>query len=584
MFVRLKITESKNAKSLYVIRSTYENGKHSSEIVEKLGTYAELLKKLDGIDPIAWAKAYIKELNEKEKAGKHDVSITFSPTKPMEKNKQVLFNGGYLFLQAIYYTLGLDSISKTISKKHKFTFDLNSILSNLLYSRILFPASKLATMQLVQKFLEPPAFDIQHVYRALGIIAEESDFIQSELYKNSLRVADRNTHVLYYDCTNFFFEIEQESGLRQYGISKEHRPNPIVQMGLFMDADGIPLAFNISKGNTNEQVTLTPLEQKLLKDFELSKLVVCTDAGLASTANRKFNDKKNRAFITTQSIKKLKKPLQQWALSKSGWHIAGTEGTFDITKLDADDTVFVVYKNTTFYKERWINENGLEQRLIVTYSLKYRDYQREIRRAQLERATKLVQKSPQKIGKYNQNDFKRFISKQSITPDGEIAGKDVYSIDADRILKEEMFDGYYGICTNLEDDVQSILRINHQRWEIEESFRIMKTEFQARPVYLSRDDRIYAHFTTCFLALTLYRFLEKILKERFTCHRIIESLRNMNFYKVKSQGYIPTYVSDDFTDLLNEKFQLQTDRQIITSQEMKNIFKTTKNKKTLLKK
>mgnify|MGYP003617340594 FL=1 len=276
--------------------------------------------------------------------------------------------------------------------------------------------------------------------------------------------------------------------------------------------------------------------------------------------------------------------MQQWALSKSGWHIAGTEGTFDITKLDADDTVFEVYKNTTFYKERWINENGLEQRLIVTYSLKYRDYQREIRRAQLERATKLVQKSPQKIGKYNQNDVKRFISKQSITPDGEIAGKDVYSIDADRILKEEMFDGYYGICTNLEDDVQSILRINHQRWEIEESFRIMKTEFQARPVYLSRDDRIYAHFTTCFLALTLYRFLEKILKERFTCHRIIESLRNMNFYKVKSQGYIPTYVSDDFTDLLNEKFQLQTDRQIITSQEMKNIFKTTKNKKTLLKK
>lgn len=582
--MRLKITESKNAKSLYVIRSTYEKGKHSSKIVEKLGTYADLLEKLNGQDPIAWAKGYIAELNEKEKVGKREVRISFSPAKRIEKNQQVLFNGGYLFLQALYYALGLDSISKIISKKHKFTFDLNSILSNLLYARILFPASKLATMQIVQKFLESPSFELQHIYRALGIIAAESDLIQSELYKNSLQVADRNTRILYYDCTNFFFEIEQESGLRQYGISKEHRPNPIVQMGLFMDGDGIPLAFNISKGNTNEQITLTPLEQKLLKDFELSKFVVCTDAGLASTANRKFNDKKNRAFITTQSIKKLKKTLQQWALSKSGWHIPGTEGTFDITKLDTDDAVSEAYKNTIFYKERWIKENDLEQKLIVTFSLKYRDYQREIRRAQLERAIKLLQKNPQKIVKHNQNDYKRFISKKSITSDGEIAEKNLYTIDADLILKEELFDGYYGICTNLEEDAQAIIRINQQRWEIEESFRIMKTEFQARPVYLSRDDRIHAHFTTCFLALTLYRFLEKILDQRFTCHKIIENLRNMNFYKVKSEGYIPAYVSDDFTDLLHEKFQFQTDRQIVTVQEMKNIFKTTKNRKTLLKK
>lgn len=582
--MHLSIVESKNSKSLYVIRSTYKNGRNSSERIEKLGTYAELLEKLNGQDPIVWAKAYIAELNEKEKAGRREVTVTFSPQKRIMKNQHVLFNGGYLFLQVIYYALGLDSILKTISRKHKFTFDLNSILSNLLYARILFPASKLATMQIAQKFLEPPSFEIQHVYRALGIISEESDFIQSELYKNSRRAIDRNTRILYYDCTNYFFEIEQESGLRQYGMSKEHRPNPIVQMGLFMDGDGIPLAFSISKGNTNEQVTLTPLEQKLLKDFELSKLVVCTDAGLASTANRKFNDKKNRAFITTQSIKKLKKPLLQWALAKAGWHIPGTDVTFDLTKLDTDDALYEVYKNTTFYKERWIKENDLEQRLIVTFSLKYRDYQRGIRRSQLERALKLVHKYPQKIGKCHSNDFKRFIAKKSITPDGEIAAKNLYSIDAELILKEEMFDGYYGICTNLEDDAQSIIRTNHQRWEIEESFRIMKTEFQARPVYLSRDDRIHAHFTTCFLALTLYRFLEKLLEERFSCHKIIEGLRNLNFYKLGSEGYIPTYVSDDFTDLLHEKFQFHTDRQIIPTQEMKNIFKTSKNKKTLLEK
>ena len=582
--MHLKITESKNARSLYVIRSTYNNGKHSSEIVKKLGTYAQLLEKLNGQDPIAWAKAYIAELNEKEKAGKREINVSFSPAKTMDFNKQVLFNGGYLFLQAIYHLLGLDSITKKIAKKHKFTFDLNAILSNLLYARILFPSSKLAAMQLVKKFLEQPSFELQHVYRALGIIAQENDLIQSELYKNSLLVAQRNTHILYYDCTNFFFEIEQEEGLRQYGISKEHRPNPIVQMGLFMDGDGIPLAFNISPGNTNEQVTLTPLEEKLLQDFELSKLVVCTDAGLASAANRKFNDKKDRAFITTQSIKKLKKPLQEWAMDKTGWRIPGKDGLFDISKIDTDEAVAEAYKSTTFYKERWIKENGFEQRLVVTFSLKYRNYQRSVRQSQIERAMKAIEKNPQKIGKTNQNDYKRFISKKSITSDGEIAKKNIFSMDTDRIAREESFDGYYAICTNLEDEALKIIEINHQRWEIEESFRIMKSEFHSRPVYLSRDDRIRAHFMTCFLALTLYRFLELRLDKRFTCHQIIDGLRNMNFYKIKSEGFAPAYEYDEFMEALHAEFPFKTNMQIIPTQEMKNIFKASRNRKALLKK
>ena len=582
--MRLNIVKSKNSQSLYVIRSTYENGHRSTEIVEKLGTYAQLLEKLNGQDPIAWAKAYIAELNEKEKAGKREINVSFSPAKTMDFNKQVLFNGGYLFLQAIYHLLGLDSITKKIAKKHKFTFDLNAILSNLLYARILFPSSKLAAMQLVKKFLEQPSFELQHVYRALGVIAQENDLIQSELYKNSLLVAQRNTHILYYDCTNFFFEIEQEEGLRQYGISKEHRPNPIVQMGLFMDGDGIPLAFNISPGNTNEQVTLTPLEEKLLQDFELSKLVVCTDAGLASAANRKFNDKKDRAFITTQSIKKLKKTLQEWALDKTGWRIPGKNGLFDISKIDTDEALAEAYKSTTFYKERWIKENGFEQRLVVTFSLKYRNYQRSVRQSQIERAMKAIEKNPQKISKTNQNDYKRFISKKSITSDGEIAKKNIFSMDTDRIAKEEAFDGYYAICTNLEDEALKIIEINHQRWEIEESFRIMKSEFHSRPVYLSRDDRIRAHFMTCFLALTLYRFLELRLDKRFTCHQIIDGLRNMNFYKIKSEGFAPAYEYDEFMEALHAEFPFKTNMQIIPTQEMKNIFKASRNRKALLKK
>ena len=298
-------------------------------------------------------------------------------------------------------------------KKYSFKYDLNNILSNLLYSKIIFPSSKLATYNLSKKFIEQPNFELQHIYRALEVIAKENDFVQSELYKNSLKYSKRNTGILYYDCTNYFFEIEQEEGLKQYGPSKEHRPNPIVQMGLFMDGDGIPLAFNITSGNTNEQTTLTPTEKKILNDFKLSKFIVCTDAGLASTANRKFNDKQDRAFITTQSIKKLKKPLKDWALDPTVWSVSGDYKKYDISKLEETDEI----KNKVFYKKRAIKENGLEQYLIVTYYLKYKNYQQRIRNNQIERAKKAIESKSIKLDKSNQNDYKRFVTKTSVTKD-----------------------------------------------------------------------------------------------------------------------------------------------------------------------
>ena len=568
--MRLMISKSPNAQSLYVIKSVFQDGKRSSKIVEKLGTYDELQIKLNGEDPIAWAKHYINELNKMDKEDKNKVMVQYSPTKLIEKDQQNSFNGGYLFLQKIYYELGLHSICKQISDKYKFAFNLNSILSRLIYGRIIFPSSKLATFQLSSSFLEQPDFDIQHVYRALEVISKETDFIQSALYKNSLHTLKRNSRILYYDCTNYFFEVEQEEGLKQYGFSKEHRPNPIVQMGLFMDGDGIPLAFNINKGNTNEQVTLKPLEQKILDDFKLSKFIVCTDAGLASTDNRKFNDKKERAFITTQSVKKLKKHLKDWALSPTGWHLDGDSKTYDLTQLNGDNDV-----SKTFFKERWIKEDDLEQKIIVTYSLKYRNYQRQIRNSQIDRAKKVIENNPTKLKKVNQNDFKRFIAKTAITPDGEIAQKELFSINLDLISQEEAFDGFYAVCTNLEDAAPDIIKVNQRRWEIEECFRIMKSEFKARPVYLSRDDRIEAHFATCFLSLVIYRLLEKKLNSRFTTCEIIQGLRAMNFHEIIGDGYIPTYTRTNFTDALHEKFGFRTDYQIIKTSKMKTIIKTT---------
>jgi transposase len=574
--MRLKIVKSKNVNLYYVIKTVYIKGKEKTITVEKLGNDQDLLKKANGQQPLEWAKEYVKKLNQKEKENNLDIIIKKSTSKLIPKNQQNSFNGGYLFLEKIYYELGLNNICKDISKKYKFAYDLDNILSRLVYGRIIFPASKLATNDLSKKFIEQPTFDLQHIYRALEVISKETDFIQSELYKNSLDISKRNTNILYYDCTNYFFEIEEESGLRQYGPSKEHRPNPITQMGLFMDGDGIPLAFNISSGNTNEQVTLTPLEEKILDDFKLSKFIVCTDAGLASYANRKFNDKDERAFITTQSIKKLKKHLMDWALASDGWHLSGDSKEYNINEIDENEDIF---KDKTFFKERWIKENDLEQKLIVTYSLKYKNYQRQIRNAQIERARNAINTKTFKLDKCNQNDYKRFIKKTNITTDGEIAEKKILNINNDIIEKEEKFDGFYGVCTNLEDGAEEIIKVNQRRWEIEESFRIMKSEFKARPVYLSRDDRIVAHFTTCFLSLVLLRFLEKRLEEKYSSSKIIDCLREMNFMENIGNGYIPTYTRTDLTDDLHDKFGFRTDYEIVSLKKMKKLLENLKYNK-----
>jgi transposase len=575
--MRLKVSRSKNATSFYVTKTVYIDKKEKTITVEKLGTEAALRDKLNGQDPYEWAKNYVDKLNQEEKIQNRDVLVKFSQSKLIDKDSQNSFNGGYLFLQQLYHQLGIHKICKSISSKHKFSYDLDAILSRLIYGRILFPTSKLNTFELSKKLLEQPDFEIQHVYRALEVLAEESDFIQSELYKNSLSVAKRNDKILFYDCTNYFFEIEQEEGIKQYGPSKEHRPNPIVEMGLFMDGDGIPLAFSIHSGNTNEQTTLKPLERQIIEDFKLSKFIVCTDAGLSSTENRKFNNIKGRAFITTQSVKKLKKHFKNWALDPTGWSHPAIAEPFDIRNLDEDIELYEKFKNDTFYKARWIKEDGLEQKLIVTYSLKFRDYQRQIRNRQLERALKLLDGNIKNIDKKRQNDYKRFITTTKVTDDGEVADKSIYRLDEEIITNEALYDGYYAVCTNLDDDPADIAAINHSRWKIEECFRIMKSEFKARPVFLQKDDRIKAHFITCFLALVVYRYLEKMLGNKFTTPEIISHLKEMNFFSMKDEGYAPEYTRTDFTDALHEAFGFRTDYEIISKKMMKKILKDTKN-------
>jgi len=561
----------------HVIQDVRKNGKRSTEIIENLGSASEICEKYHVSDADAWAADYIKRKREEAASKDHKVLVSYNTSAVIDKDKRLSFNAGYLFLQQIYYQLGLPSICRKIKKENSFEYDLDNILSRLIYGRILFPSSKLSCYEQSQKLIEEPQFDLHQVYRALTTLSENSDMIQAELYKRSKKLVKRNTGVLFYDCTNYFFEMEHEGGLKQYGPSKEHRPNPIVQMGLFMDKSGIPLAFCINPGNQNEQLSLKPLEQQIMRDFELSKFIVCTDAGLSSDANRKFNNYGERSFITAQSIKKLKADLKDWCLDTTGWELEGSKKKYDISELDNTPE----NRKKIFYKQKLIEgydeerDITFDQTIIVTYSLKYKEYQQTVRNRQIERAKKLIEK-PSSADKRSQNDAKRFIKKTPFTNDGEIAIRAMYELDETAIADEARYDGFYAVCTNLDDDPADIAKINHDRWEIEESFRIMKSEFEARPVYLQRDDRIEAHFLTCFIALMIYRILEKKLGDKYTCEEIIRTLREMDMRKVGEHGYIPSYTRTQVTDSLHENAGFRTDYELITPKSMAGIIRRTK--------
>ena len=577
--MNLIISKSKNSKSLYIQKSFRKNGKSTSKVVKKLGTMEELLPQHNNSEDevIAWGKKIAKKMTEEEKRDKDIVLISLSQSKLLEPMKQTSYNGGYLFLQDIFHSLKLDKICRDIQDEYKFEYDLADVLSRLIYSRIIYPSSKLSTFEDSKNFIEQPTFELHDIYRSLDVLAEKCDTIQEFLYENSKKVVNRNTSVLYYDCTNYFFEIEEERGNCRYGKSKEHRPLPIIQMGLLMDGNGFPLSFVIFPGNENEQPSLIPVEKKIIKDFGITKFVVCTDAGLASKENREFNIQKNCSYIVTQSLKKIKKHIKDWALNTEGWTKGDSNG-LDISSVmkavDEGDT----YEDGIWYKERWINENGIEQRIIVSFSPKHRAYQRYIRSRQIERARKSAESNKKTTAK-NPNSPSRFLDEIRYTENGEIADNVEIVVNDGRIAEEEKYDGFYAVCTTLDDDIKDIIEVNKRRWEIEESFKIMKSEFKARPVYLQKDNRIEAHFLTCFIALMFIRILENRTGNKLTIEKLIDTLRGYNFQHIEGSGYIPTYTRNDETDILHEAFGFRTDYQINSEKNMKKIIKNTKTGK-----
>lgn len=601
---RIKTSTSKNSKNYSIIEDYYRNGKRTTKVVEYIGTQAKIteLAQTDNLTIDTWLQNYLNRYKEKQNISTElqEVIIKKYANRLIPRDTLQQFNVGYLFLKDIYYSLKIDKIVKEISKKYKFEFDLNEVLSNLVFSRIIYPSSKLKTYELSKNFIETPMYNLENIYRGLTYLNIEMDFIQKEIYNNSKLVIDRNTRIMYFDCTNYYFDINEETELQKYGKGKDGKAKPLVGMGLFMDGNGLPIAMNIYPGNENETKHLIPLQEKMENDFELinKQTIICTDAAMCTDEIKQFNIKDGKAFVITQSIKKLKEEYKKEIFEDSDWRILGDlSRTYKLSDILNDEELSKKHYETVFYKIVQTETAHVVQDLIVTFQIKYRDYLRNVRNGQIERANKKIgstNKGDKIKLSVNPNDFRRLIKEEvnelkktknkktndtnSLNESNEKATYYYsYSIDQDKVKDEEKYDGYYGITTNLNGNIEDILKISKNRWEIEESFRILKTDFDSGTVHLSREDRIKAHFLTCFISLSIYRILENKLDYKYTNTQIIEKLKEMNMYEEKGTGYSPAYTRTDLTDDLHEVFGFRTDYEIINYENFKKIFIKVKN-------
>lgn len=573
MNYKLTITRSKNAKCFY-IQTTYRkrDGHLSSKTVKKLGN-EKFIKENYGVDDAeAWARAELERMRQKAREEKQGLVIELNPVSLTDCSERI-YNGGDIFIERIATLLGLRELCESISESHRFKFNLGDYLLRMVCSRILHPGSKLSDFINGNRFIENKELKLENFYRSLDVLTKEMDTLQGQIYRHTLGSIGRNTGVIYYDCTNVFFETESDDDFRKYGHSKENRPNPLVQIGLFMDMDGLPLALCINPGNMSEQKTLQPLEEVLAEKFGLSRFVVCTDGGLGSKDNRKFNVTEDRNFITVQSLKKLSAHYQEWATSPQGWQLrprlkddlhTRCAQEYDLGEINLDE-----YREDTFYKECLTDERAYEEHLIVTYSRKYDLYQKQLRTQQIQRAITKINRGEIRRPK-SPNDCRRFMKDTYFDDKGNpIEPITSAVLDREQIELEERFDGFNALATSLDDNPCDIIRVNSWRWEIEECFRVEKSDLDMRPVYVRTPQRIKAHFFICFIALLILKIMQKQMGSQYPVSQIRKALSDMNLVKLEGFGYIPSFNNTPLTDEIQEQAKIHINRQINTPAQLR---------------
>lgn len=605
--------DRKSKNPTYFIQKGFRNGqKTTTKNIARIGKHSELLLITD--DPLAYAKEQVAKYNKEEKNNKLTMEVKIDFDEKIKFSNDLVssstnLNIGYLFLQELYHELEIAAFFKEITADSKIAFNPNTVNRFLTFARILYPDSKLGTYEHLHRYYEQPSFEYVHILRTMDIMEKHYDGYISHLFEKSQNIIKRDTSVCYYDCSNYYFEIESPDpdyvdevtgeitkGFRKYGISKQHQPAPLVEMGLFMDSDGIPLSMCITSGSDNEQTTAVPLEKKLIKMLDGKKLIYCADAGLGSLNIRKFNSMGGRAFIVTQSIKKLSATLKEAVFNDYDYKLLSTDEDVTIANMKAFDKnnpenknlyndkaykIIIADKSMDlgFYEEN-ILKNGkkrnvkakaiLEQKIIITFSRKMMEYQRFIRNRQIERAKILLKNIDPESYKKGPNDVTRFIKRTTKTKDN-IDIKDTYFLNQEAIDEEEKYDGYYAIATNLEDSAKDVIAVNSRRYKIEDCFRVMKTNFSARPIFHQNKERIIAHFMICYTALLIYRLLEKKLdinKTNFTIKNIIETLQNMEVTNIEDMCYASTYTCSQVSTSLNAISDLRLDKKYYQPKEL----------------
>lgn len=622
--------DKKSKNPTYFIQQGFRNGKKTStRNVAVIGKHNDLLKITD--DPLAYAKHKVAEYNEQMKNSKVSLEVKIDFEEKLKASNDLVssttsYNIGYFFLQAVYHDLNIGGFFEKATAGSRIAFDPNLVSRFLTCARILDPESKLATLRHLGHYYEQPDIQYQHIHRTLDILEENFSQYLQHLFQYSSRIVPRDTSVCFFDCTNFYWEIESPDddyvdevtgeilkGFRKYGPSKQHQPNPLVEMGLFMDSNGIPLSMCLASGSDNEQTLAVPLEKELIQMFRGKKFIYCADAGLGSLNIRRFNSMGGRSFIVTQSIKKLSRQLQEAVFHDHDYRLLSSGAPVTIQELKAFDRHLAknlplyqdrAYKiinadrleDLGFYEEK-ICKNGkkknvkakgsLKQNIIVTFSRKSMEYQRFIRNRQIERAKKLLKDLDPETYKKGPNDVTRFIRRTSKTRSGE-KPEDLYELDMDLIQEEEKYDGYYAVATNLDDDPALILETAAKRYQIEDCFRILKSNFSSRPVYHHSKEHIIAHFQICYTALLIYRLLEKRLEDycreydkrcgidhgdsrvrtHFTINNIVETLKNMNVVNVQDMYYMSAYTGSQLCTALNSLYDLGLDKKYYQPKEL----------------
>ena len=596
--MRLSFSRPQRPHTIYVLKSFRDNtGKSTTKRIETLGSEEDIEKKYGCPDGLEWAKKYVQRLNEEERLGKEMIKIELSPVERIAHGEQGYYDCGDLLLLPLYGGLGLPHVCEDIAAGTKVKYNLNEILETLVMLRLLCPCSKLSSYDLGKKRMRKMTCDLEDIYRVLTLLSSHIDDIQAAVWENSKKIIKRDTRVIYYDCTNYYFEIEDNDpigidprhpnrpeGIRRRGKSKEHRPNPIVQMGLLMDNDGIPLSFIIFPGNESEQPSLQKIEEMIANKFGLNEFIISTDAGLSSEDNRRYNTTEGREYIAVQSLPKLPEKDCAHALDPRGWHIAfrdrklgpidpsdPTRNTFNLDEIDLEKE-----RHTKFYKEILVDkrlngkkESARTERIIVTYSHDFALYLRHKRDERIKSAEKIV-RDKLTTSRQSQNDPRKYVDTVHVTADGEVAEQIAMSINKNTIEQEEKFDGFYAYGTSLDDDAVNVLRARSFHYEIEHLFRTTKTFIDTRPVYLQRSDRIRSHFLICFLAMVILKMLHKqIDMPEVSIDKLVETIRNFKLGYIKGAGYIPLFERNELTDRLQEVANICIDTQIVKPKTIK---------------